>query len=101
LSELGDRANCSNAEELKKRIRELNQQATDVYRRRDFKAENAIQAKIDVLKAQLDALPFSSPPDNPDECRKHHWDKETLRQYGNARCEKCAMQHRYWVEGQA
>jgi hypothetical protein len=92
---------CGQERELEKEIRELNRQATDVYRRRDFKAEDKIQAKIDALKSQLDALPFTPPPDKPDECRKHHWDAETLRQFGNARCEKCAMQHQYWLEGQA
>ena len=28
----------------------------------------------------------------------HKWDRENLNTYGNDRCSKCGMQHRYYLE---
>jgi hypothetical protein len=93
--------NETDASKIEAEIQELNRKATEAYRQRDFAAEDEIQSRIDALKKQLDEIPYVPSPLNPDECREHHWDEQTLRKYGNARCEKCGMQHRYWLEGRA
>jgi len=90
-----------NEQQVRAEIARLEALAQKAYDKRDFQLENKYDKQLAELRAKLNKVPPAAPKLKKGECREHHWDPELLAQYGNARCEICHMQHRYFIEGLA
>jgi len=89
-------------EKIKAELKSLEHLAMKAYQDRNFALEDKYDEQIAELKKQLEkAAPFTPPALKEGECQEHHWDEKTIAEYGNARCEICMMQYKYYKDLEA